>query len=113
VLHVVNRQLINHKTKYHVRVSPVRVAETLATAFASDKRPAMQEIVHTALGMMIKGTQDSISNVRLASADALVRFIKSDDSCSFNSDILPVLEVLNEDEDTDIRLIAVEGLALL
>lgn len=113
VLHVVNRQLINHKTKYHLRVSPVRVAETLATAFASDKRPAVKEIVNTALGMVIKGTQDSISNVRLASADALVRFIKSDDSCSFNSDILPALETLNKDEDKDIRLIAVEGLALL
>jgi len=113
LLHVVNRQLINHKTKYHLRVMPVRVAKSLATAFASDKRPAMKEIVHTSVGMMIKGTQDFISNVRLASADALVSFIKSGGSGSYSSDILAALETLNDDQDNDVRLIALEGLSAI
>lgn len=113
LLDVVRKELNNQKTKYQFRLVPIRIAETLATSFASENSPAMKELLHTAVEMMLQGSEDIISNVRLASADAIVSFIKTGCTGLFQSDIRSVLETLNNDDDHDIRLKAVEGLSLL
>jgi len=113
LLQVVRKVLSNPKTKYKLRLVPVHIAEVLATSFSSDKRASMKELLHTVVAMMLQGTEDSISNVRLASANSLVRFIKSGGSDSYQSNIRSVLEGLNDDEDINIRSLAQEGLSLL
>jgi len=113
LLHVVRKELYNQKTKYQFRLVPIRIAETLATSFASETRPSMKELLHTAVAMILQGSEDIISSVRLASADALVSFIKTGDAGLYQSDIRSVLETLKADADHDIRLKALEGLSLL
>jgi len=113
LLQVVRKVLSNPKTKYNLRLVPIHIAEALATSFASDKRVSMNELLHTVVAMMLQGTEDAISNVRLASADSLVRFIKSGGSSSYQSNIRSVLQGLNDDEDINIRYLAQEGLSLL
>lgn len=113
LLEVVRKVLSNPKTKYKLRLVPIHIAETLATSFASDKSASMKDLIHTAVSMMLQGTEDPISNVRLASIVSLVRFIESGGSRLFESDIRSVLENLNDDEDTNIRSLAQTGLSLL
>merc|ERR1719192_1681562 len=113
LLHVVRKELYNQKTKYQFRLVPIRIAETLATSFASETRPSMKELLHTAVAMILQGSEDIISSVRLASADALVSFIKTGDAGLYQSDIRSVLETLKADADHYIRLKALEGLSLL
>jgi len=112
LLQVVRKVLSNPKTKYKLRLVPVHIAETLATSFASDGRASMKELIHTAVSMMLQGTEDPISNVRLASTDSLVRFIETGGSL-YESDIRSALENLHDDEDPNIRSLAQAGLSLL
>jgi len=109
----VRKELNNQKTKYQYRLVPIRIAESLATSFASDNEPAMRELLNTAVAMMLQGSEDVISNVRLASADAIISFIKSGGAGCYQTDIRSVLQTLEADDDDDIRFKAHEGLSLL
>jgi len=113
LLQEVRKVLSNPKTKYKFRLVAIHIAETLATSFASDERTYMKELMQTAVSMMLQGTEDPISNVRLTSTNSLVRFIESGGSRLYQSDIRGVLENLNDDEDTNIRSLADKGLSLL
>jgi len=113
MLNVFADELSNEKTKFHLRIGAVRVAEALATSAVTEDLSGMDVVLERAVAMMIQGLQDKVSNVRLSSADALVKFIKAGGSDSLSTDIKSSLRAVVYDEDEDIKRLAAEGLSLI
>jgi len=114
MLNVFRDELANEKTKYHFRIGAIRVAEALAICAVTEDLPDIKEVIDRAVEMMIQGLGDKVSNVRLSSADALVKFIKVGGSSSVSSGVIEsALRDRVYDEDEDIKRLVVEGLSLL
>jgi len=113
LLGVFKAEMSGQKTKFHVRAVAIRIAEALATSCSSVEHPDRKELLDAAVALMIQGIGDPISNVRLAGADALVKSIKAGGLGSYNADIRSALESRNDDEDADVKRLAVEGLSIL
>merc|ERR1711994_767524 len=100
--------------KYILRIVPIRVSEKLALA-SLDKVQNGKELQESAVMMMIQGCKDTISNVRLVSAQALISFLKCGDPSvqNYTSDIRQALEPLAKDIDDDVKYFGVQALGLL
>eukprot|EP00495_Collosphaeridae_sp_1-RS-2012_P004389 TRINITY_DN3695_c0_g1_i1.p1 TRINITY_DN3695_c0_g1~~TRINITY_DN3695_c0_g1_i1.p1 ORF type:complete len:64 (-),score=6.25 TRINITY_DN3695_c0_g1_i1:63-254(-) len=61
--------------------------------------------------MMCLGCKDEISNVRLASADAIISFLKSNaDVGTFDNEIRSHMEELSRDVDEDVKYLSIVAL---
>jgi len=96
------------KTKYLLRIVPIRIGERIAVHLNAQK--GKEPLMDKAVNMMTLGCTDTISNVRLVSAQALMKYM---DTCNFSTylaDIQEALEPMAKDIDDDVRFFGVQAL---
>jgi len=113
VFNVIVKEFYDQKQKYLYRIVPIRIAEQLAVDLTDDKQPGTEELRAKSVEMMCKGCKDHISNVRLASADALISFLKSNKTGQFDTMIRSHMEILSRDSDEDVKYLSVVALGML
>jgi len=114
VFTVICQELYDPKNKYLYRIVPVRIAQKLAIEVTVDEKIGTKELRKKTVEMMCRGCKDDISNVRLASADALISFLKSNSGGGiFDNEIRTHLEILARDTDEDVKYLSVVALGLL
>jgi len=114
VFSVVAKEFYDDKQKYLYRIVPIRIAQKLATDVTVDEKSATTELRKSTVEMMCRGCKDEISNVRLASADAIISFLKSNSGGgTFDNKIRTHMELLSRDADEDVKYLSIVALGLL
>jgi len=112
IFNVVVKEFYDQQNKYLYRIVPVRIAERLAIDFVKDKQDGT-ELQSKAVEMMCRGCKDHISNVRLASADALINFLRANTSGKYGKMIRTHMELLSRDTDEDVKYLSILALGML
>lgn len=100
---------IQTKSKYLLRIVPIRIGEKIATHLNLAQGNSLLQ--DAAVKMMCKGCTDTISNVRLVSAQALLKYMASCDISSFLEDIQKALEPMANDRDDDVKFFGLQALS--
>jgi len=113
VFQVVMKEFYDQQNKYLYRIVPIRIAERFAMDLVDEKQAGTDELRSAAVEMMCRGCKDHISNVRLASADALINFLRASTSSKYESMIRTAMDLLSRDSDEDVKYLSVVALGLL
>jgi len=113
VFSVVVKEFYDQQNKYLYRIVPIRIAERLAIDLVDEKQGGADDLRLKAVDMMCRGCKDHISNVRLASADSLINFLRANNTAKYGSMIRTSMELLSRDADEDVKYLSVVALGML
>jgi len=112
VFSVVVKEFYDQQNKYLYRIVPIRIAERLAIDLVDEKQSGT-DLRLKAVEMMCRGCKDHISNVRLASADSLINFLRANNTAQYGNKIRTSMELLSRDADEDVKYLSVVALGML
>jgi len=106
-------EFCNSKSKYLLRIVPIRVGERLALSFK--ELPEKQKpLLNKSIDQMCNGCKDAISNVRLVSAQSLMAFMNESPLLDlYKERIRKALDPLSGDIDDDVKYFGVRALGQL
>lgn len=104
----VRREMWNPRTKYLLRIVPIRIGHRVAITVKAKKG---NKLLDEAVDMMCQGCTDTISNVRLVSAQALMAYMNTGNHGSYLSEIQKALEPMAKDIDDDVRYFGLQALS--
>jgi len=113
VFSVVVKEFYDQQNKYLYRIVPIRIAERLAIDLVDEKQGGTDDLRLKAVDMMCRGCKDHISNVRLASADSLINFLRANNTAKYGNMIRTSMELLSRDADEDVKYLSVVALGML
>jgi len=113
VFSVVVKEFYDQQNKYLYRIVPIRIAERLAVDLVDEKETGIEDLRLKAVEMMCRGCKDHISNVRLASADSLINFLRANKTAQYGNMIRTSMELLSRDADEDVKYLSVVALGML
>jgi len=113
IFSVVVKEFYDQQNKYLYRIVPIRIAERFAVDLVDEKQTGTEELRYKSVEMMCRGCKDHISNVRLASTDSLINFLRVDTSRKYANQIRGSMELLSRDTDEDVKYLSIIALGML